>query len=139
MKEVFEKQVIVEESPPEILNFKNVVYYSEHFKKLQGAEHGKAIQTKAKIFLRNNCIEYDPQGEKYGFEKGEYEGHKFICKPLQNYNKTTYRMWHNSKIGEFECSCQFYQKTKLQCSHVTALWMFIKILNWKKQHEKTNE
>ena len=122
---------------PEKIDKHNVIYWSEHFKRLKGCKSGKAIQTKAKKFLKEDCIAYDPEGEKYGYQKGEYEGHKFICKPIKDYNKTTYRMWYDKKIKEFVCSCQFNQSTKQVCSHITALWLQIKIWNWNRYHGET--
>ena len=120
---------------PKELNSKNVIYWSEHYKKLKGTEHGNAIQTKARIFCKKGLIEYDPDGEKYAERTpGDYDGHKFICKPIKGYNVTTYRMWNIKGTQNFECSCQFHQKTKLQCSHVTALWMQIKIWNWNRNN-----
>ena len=115
--------------PPRELTPKNVIYWSEHYMKLKGTDHGKAIQTKARIFLKKGCIEYDPNETKYDAYEGD-DGHRFICKPIPGYNSTTYRLWQNKETRDFECSCQFYQKTKLQCSHITALWMQIKIWNY---------
>lgn len=121
---------------PKELTPKNVIHYSEHYKRLEGTEGENAIKSKAKKFLKEGCIQYDPQGNKYDeFEqKGEYEGHKFICKPIKGYNSTTYRMWQNKETKEFECSCQFHQTTKRQCSHITALWLWIKIKNWNRKN-----
>ena len=67
---------------PELLTKENVVYWSEHYKKLEGCDGGTAIQKKAKLFLQNDCIEYfkDPENKK---------NNCFICKPLIGYNKTT--------------------------------------------------
>lgn len=129
-------------SPPEELTAENIIYYSEHYKKLEGVEHGSAIRTKAKKFIQLKCIEYDPEGKKYDpndlFIPHE---HKFICKPIKGYNKTVYRLAWNEKLQEFECSCQFFQQMKAQnsgfltCSHQTALYMWLKMLNWKKYPE----
>jgi len=130
MKTIKSPEVI--ELPPIELNERTVIRWSEHYKRLEGTKGEKTIQSKARSFLRNKCIEYDPAGEKYAERTpGDYEDHKFICKPIPGYNSTTYRMWH--KNGEFECSCQFYQTTKAQCSHITALWLFLKILNYNKR------
>ena len=124
---------ITYESPRE-LNAKNIIYWSEHYKRLEGVEHGKGIQTKARNFIKNKCIEYDPDGKKYS-ELGDYDGHKFICKPIKNYNKTTYRLWQGEDKS-FECSCQFWNKAGktigLDCSHITSLWMQLKIWNYKR-------
>ena len=131
---IYEKKVttpIEIEEPPRELTYKNVIYWSEHFKRLEGTEHGKGIQTKAKLFLKKGLIQYDPDGKKYS-ELGDYENHKFICKPIRGYNSTIYRMWWDKSSQRFICSCQFNQTTKIDCSHVTALWMQIKIWNWRK-------
>lgn len=123
------------ESPPIELNERTVIKWSEHYKRLEGTKGEKVIRSKARHFLIKKCIEYDPNGEKYAeHTPGDYEGHKFICKPIEGYNLTTYRMWH--KNGEFECSCQFYQTTKAQCSHITALWLQIKIWNYNRSHKR---
>ena len=118
---------------PKTLTVKNVIYWSEHYKKLKGVNKGGAIQTKARIFLRKGLIEYDPKGEKYAERiHGDYEGHKFICRPIEGYNKTTYRMKWDKVYGGFNCTCQFFTTTGFQCSHMTALWMKIKIWNWNR-------
>lgn len=132
MKEVKTPQVEIKYEPPRELNEKTVIKWSEHYKRLEGTKGEKTIKAKARSFLRNKCIEYDPKGEKYSeVTPGDYEGHKFICKPIKGYNSTTYRMWY--KEGEFECSCQFCQTYKAQCSHITALWLQIKLWNHNRQ------
>lgn len=122
---------------PKEINSKNVIYWSEHYKRLEGVEHGKAIQTKARKWVKEELIQYDPDGKKYNY-LGEYDGHTFICKPLKNYNKTTYRIWQLPDKS-FECSCQFFQKVSkkkgIDCSHVTALWMQLKIWNYNRKKE----
>ena len=128
----------VQYEPPQVLTKQNVIYWSEHYKRLEGCKEGKAIKTKARKFLELNCIAYDPEGEKYGYEKGDYENHKFICLPIKGYNKTTYRMWWSKEIQDFVCSCQFNQKVKMPCSHITALWLWIKILTWNKKNKERN-
>ena len=135
MMEVFEKHPIVTEEKPRVLTVKNVVFWSEHYKRLEGMEGikektAKAIQSKAKIFLKHGLIQYDPDETKY--PSGQYDGHRFVCKPLIGYNKTTYRMWWNKERQDFECSRQFNQTTKIPCSHITGLWLWIKIKNWNK-------
>jgi len=135
VKEIFEPKETITLEPPKELNPTNVVYWSEHYKRLQGfkgikEKTAKAIQTKSKIFLKHGLIQYDPEETKYNY--GEYDGHRFVCLPLKGYNKTTYRMWWNKDRDDFECSCQFNQTTKFPCSHITALWLWIKIKNWNK-------
>ncbi len=127
--------------PPRELTPKTVCFWSEHYKRLEGMPGLKektvhAIQTKAKLFLKKGCIQYDPNETKYD-SFGEYDGHRFVCLPLKGYNKTTYRMWWNKVRNDFECSCQFNQTTKIPCSHITALWLWIKIHNWNRG--KNNE
>lgn len=118
-----------EEKPKEI-NSKSVIYWSEHYKMLNG--EGNAIQTKARKFVELGLIDYDKEKKCY------------ICKPI-GYNKTTYhQIWDKNRLkykgdgyGEFECSCQ-YNQTNRMCSHILALYMQLKIWNWKKRDERKN-
>ena len=106
---------------PKKLNNKNVIYWSESYKRLEGVKEGSAIRTKAKRFLRLKCIVYNPETKEY------------LCKPIPGYNKTTYRM---KKEGDhFSCSCQFYNKVSKFwvhpiCSHTLTLKMYLKIKHW---------
>jgi len=129
-------QVVKEEKPKE-LNYKNVVYWSEHYKRLVGMEGVKektahAIQVKAKLFLKNKSIQYDPNESGYDSYSSNFDGHRFICLPIKGYNSTTYRLWIK-KDGSGECSCQFNQTNSIDCSHLIALFMWLKILNWNKK------
>ena len=100
--------------PPKQYTKKNIIFWSEHYKSLNVPE-GKARQIKARKFIEKDCIEWDA-------DMGE-----FRCKPILGYNKTTYRL---KKIGSsFNCSCQFYCKTGNICSHILALFMWLKIKN----------
>ena len=120
----------IKEEPPTELTAHNVVYWSEHWKKLvvEGGETAKGA--KAKKFIENNCIEYiKKENSKTG--KGYY-----ICKPIPDYNKTTHEI--NSVNGEFECSCQEYQTYKRVCSHILALYLQLKIWNYNKKNLKTD-
>jgi hypothetical protein len=114
----------IKEEPPIELNHKNIVYWSSHYKKLvvEGGEN--AIGTKALKFIELNCIEYykdavNPKNNCY------------ICKPIEGYNKTTYKM--KNIPGGFECDCQYHQTTKRMCSHILGLYMQLKIWNHNKR------
>jgi len=110
------------EKPP-LLTPKTVIKWSEHYKKLEmEGEKTYSIRAKAKKFVENNCIEYDKEKKCY------------ICKPIKGYNSTTYHLVNKGK--EFECSCQFHQKTKRMCSHILALYLQLKIWNWNKRAER---
>jgi len=129
-KENISNNGISEEIPREI-NSKNVIYWSEHYKMLKGVKEGGAIRTKARKFVELGLIDYDKEKKCY------------ICKPISGYNKTTYHLiWDKSRLkyngkgyGEFECSCQYNQKTLKICSHILALYMQFRIWNWNKKNE----
>jgi len=108
---------------PALLTPKTVIKWSEHYKRLEmEGEKTYSIRAKARKFIENNCIEYDKEKKCY------------LCKPIKGYNSTTYHLIN--KNGEFECSCQFHQKTKRMCSHILALYLQLKIWNWNKRAEK---
>lgn len=109
------------EEPPKEITKSNVVYWSEHWKKLivEGGE--KAKGAKAKKFLENDCIEYCKEEKLY------------LCKPIRGYNKTIHKM--KPIKGGFECSCQEYQTYQRTCSHILALYLFLKIENWNKKKD----
>ena len=117
--------------PPKEINSKSVIYWSAHYKMLKGAEGG-AIQTKARKFVELGLIDYDKENKCY------------LCKPIPGYNSTTYHLiWDKTKPkykgegkGEFECSCQYNQKTFKMCSHILALYMQLKIWNWRRRNEQ---
>lgn len=116
------------EEPESITKF-NVVHWCEHYKKLEGVKGANVIRAKAKRFVELECIEYSKEKKSY------------LCKPIKDYNKTFHYM-HNTKdeLG-FDCSCQFYQKVIKNgegyiCSHILALFMQLKIWNWKRREEK---
>lgn len=102
---------------PRILTEDNVVYYSEHYKALEAEDNGSSRQSKAKKFLKEKCIAWDPEHSCW------------LCKPILGYNNTTYHI-KDDKHGSFECSCQFNQKTGKICSHILALYLFLKIKNY---------
>lgn len=121
-KEIIRKEINIE-SPPEKLNENNVIYWSRHYKEIIGLPKGKAIAGKARLFIKNNCIRYDNDMET------------FYCDPIKGYNKSIYTI---KKInGRFICNCQFFQKVCLDsdmlCSHVLAVYLWLKIFNWNKQ------
>lgn len=115
------------EEPTELTN-KNVIYWSEHYKRLEGLKEATAIRTKAKRFLAEDCIQYDKEKKQY------------CCKPILKYNSTTYHFTQGP--DGFECSCQFYNQvckksnnTNLICSHLLALFLKLKIWNWNKSRQ----
>lgn len=82
--------------------------------KAEGDNAAGSLLTKAKMFLKNNCI--------------EQEGDHWICKPVEGYNKQTSRIFDNGK-NELECDCQGYAvakgRGKAFCSHCLAVHQFI--------------
>ena len=126
----YEEEKIETEEPPTELTAHNVVYWSEHWKKLVVEGNETAKGAKAKKFIENNCIEYVKK-EFSETGKGYY-----ICMPIPDYNKTTHKI--NSVNGEFECSCQYYQTYKRTCSHILALYLQLKIWNWNRKNIKTD-
>lgn len=117
---------------PREINSKTVIYWSEHYKMLKGVKEGGAIQTKARKFVSLGLIDYSKEDKCY------------LCNPIPGYNSTTYRLfWDKGKVkyngkgyGDFECSCQFNQKTFKMCSHILALYMQLKIWNWERKRDK---
>lgn len=123
-----EEEKITEE-PPKELTPHNVIYWSEHWKKLVVEECETAKGSKAKKFIENNCIEYVKK-EDSETGKGYY-----ICKPIPDYNKTTHVIT-NASDGGFECSCQEFQTYKRTCSHILALYLQLRIWSWNKKNLK---
>jgi len=121
--------------PPYSYNSHNIVHWEPESKKLlvfsqymggdpvklEIKKHAKSWLAKAGTFLDNKCIE----------KKTRW---KYICKPLDGYNKTTYSIFINQDPTgpEMECNCQGFQ-TKIQkgeepfCSHCLAVKQFIHI------------
>jgi hypothetical protein len=67
----------------------------------------------AKDFLNNNCI--------------ERAGADYICKPIEDYNSTTYLIRSTSE--GFVCNCQGCKRKiknneKPFCSHILAVYQF---------------
>lgn len=100
--------------------------YPEHRRKLHQAnaepvdngvqlysEHAKALlhsqQHKIHKLLEGKCIEY-------------VGGNHYICKPLVNYNKTTYDLYQEN--GEWTCTCQYFRIKKETCAHIGALYEY---------------
>lgn len=108
-----ERGDIIEISMPEVLTYKNVMFWEPESKRLvalkqNGEKTAGAILRKAQIFLENNCIE--PKGTDW------------ICKPLVKYNSHTYTI--KATAGGFECNCQGFGKNQ-DCSHCIAVRQFI--------------
>lgn len=118
--------------PPRELTTENVVFWSDHYKMF---EKQKSVQSKARNFLENDCIKWDPEEKVW------------ICKPIAGYNKTTHRIFWNHELinmkngnkGEFECSCQGNNAGEKICSHILALYMYLKILNYNKSEDYPEE
>jgi len=125
--EIKAPQVEEKYEPPKVFTKENVVYWSTHWKKLVVEGGDSAIGTKAKKFLENDCIEYDKEKKCY------------LCKPIPEYNKTTYEIKWNKELKEFECNCQYNQKTKRICSHILALYLQLKIWHSEKKNEEDNK
>ena len=130
---------VIKESPPKELTSKNVIYWSDHWKKLiiDGEPSVKnTIGQKALKFVELNLIEY--QKDEFNSDNSCY-----ICKPLPNCHLTHKLKW-NKLLGDFECSCQYYQtkllkREKPYCSHYLGLYLMLKIWNWNKNVKKETE
>ena len=96
--------------PPQTLTKYNVIYWCEEYKSLEGIKSATAIQTKARKFLQYDCIEETETG--------------FICKPIPGYNKTVYHIINK------RCSCQYNKKEELMCSHLLAMYLYLKLRDW---------
>lgn len=83
-----------------------VQLYSAHAKLLMHTQ-----QEKIKKFIENECIEYAG-------------GNTYLCHPIEGYNSTTYKIIRNN--GQMECNCQWYTKNKLNCSHIGAVYEYLK-------------
>ena len=123
------------EEPPTELTPKNVIFWSDHWKKLivegKPAER-ETIGRKAQKFVELGLIEYI---------KDEYnsDNSRYVCKPLPNCHLTHNLKW-NKLTKDFECSCQYFQtkllkKEKPFCSHYLGLYLQLKIWNYNKKNE----
>ena len=113
---------------PEELNTKNIIYWSESLRQLEGIKEGTAIKTKALKFVRNNLVAYDKETKT------------FKVSPIPGYNSTTYTI-NNRGDGHFECSCQFYNKVSKYwehptCSHIQAVKIWLEIRRWNKLNKE---
>jgi len=119
-----EKEIQSEE-PPKELTPDNVVFWSDHWKKLvvEGGESAKGV--KAKLLVKNNCFTYVKKDESL-----DGKGH-YIVSPIPG-NHATHKIY--SVNGEFECSCQEFQTYKRTCSHILGLFLQLKIWNWNKKN-----
>ena len=68
---------------------------------------------KVKEILARDCIE----------RAGRFS---FIIKPIEGYNKTTYRVYKDFAWSKWKCNCQFYTQTGRECAHIAAVREFIK-------------
>ena len=91
---------VVEGHPKEMVQF-----YSEHTQKLLATQ-----KQKVRKFLDHRCVEYAGGGV-------------YLCKPLEGYNKTTYRLSKNEE-NEWQCTCQHNRMEKTMCAHIGALYEF---------------
>jgi len=119
-----EKNIVEIRELPEKLNPDTVIFYSEHFKRLEGVKQGNAIKTKAKKFLKMKCLRYDPDMQEW----------KIL--PIKGYNKTTHTVKFIDK--KLTCSCQFYNNVSKDweeptCSHILCVWLWLKVRNWDKE------
>ncbi len=102
-----------EKIDPNELTPKNVMYVSEHWKKIVIEKRDIEKGMKALNFLENNLVEYVKK-EDSEIKKGYY-----TC--------------GTNKIIDFKCSCG-----KEECEHILALYLQLKIWNWNKKNLKTS-
>jgi hypothetical protein len=111
--------------PPREFNPNNVCFWESTSKELKvarknGDKPAGVFLTKAKMFLENNCIE-------------QINETSWICKPIPDYNNTTYKIRHPEK--GFECNCHGFNNklrdytngdsnVKPVCSHIIAVKQF---------------
>ena len=104
---------------PEKLTKENVIYWSTHYKEVKGAPKGQARAFKAHKFIKLGLIKWDTETKA------------FYCSPIKGYNKTTYTI--NSVGKEFKCNCQFNCQTGKICSHILAVYLWLKIHNYSQE------
>jgi len=112
--------IITKREPPKELTPQNIMYWCPESqellkKKKDGDKQSATLLTKAQDFLDYECIE----------KTGEDE---YICKPIEGYNKHTYKL-KLTPSGDFFCTCQgFTHKLKNDgkgyCSHCLAVQMY---------------
>ena len=104
------KPETIEFSKPKKVDPRNVCFWMEKEGILLGGQKNKVIK-----FLESNCVK--PLGD------GKYD-----ILPIEGYNKTTHHVdWHKQS-----CTCQWYKKNGLECSHIKTIrtWLFMR--NWNK-------
>lgn len=122
---------------PNELTYKNVIYWSDHWKKFTDGKTAdrNTIGIKAQKFVELELIEY---------QKDEYIAANscYICKPLPNcpLPLLTHKLKWKKETKDFECSCQYFQtkllkKEKPYCSHYLALYLMLKIWNWNRKNK----
>lgn len=129
--EITEQEIVTFELPL-TLTAKNVIYYSHHAKQVVGN-----VRDKAKRIVSMNLIEWSSNDKC------------FYCNPIPGYNHTRYKI---EKIGKgFECDCQACHNkiknhlynpitdTTAACSHILAVYFYLKIKNWTGRQEVQNE
>lgn len=120
---MFEPEVSFE--PPKDFNPNNVCFWESTSKELKvarknGDKPAGVFLTRAKMFLENNCIE-------------RINETSWICKPIPDYNNTTYKIRITEK--GFECNCHGFNNklrdytngdsnVKPTCSHIIAVKQF---------------
>ncbi len=122
------EQEIITYEPPREYTINNVVFWEPTSNQLRLEKKGKALLTKAKNFLENNCIRRTPQS---------LTSWEFL--PIKDYNKTT----HKIRLTEqgWVCTCQGFNKSlkefaeghtdiKPICSHILA----VKQLNFMREN-----
>jgi len=79
--------------------------YSEHYGTMLESQQHKIAE-----LIEHQCIEY----------KG---GGVYICKPIEGYNKNTYRL-RKDEDGVVTCTCQYFRINHQMCAHIGALYEF---------------
>ena len=99
---------------PTVYTHHNVMYWepkSQELLKLKqdGSVQSATLLSKAKDFLLHDCIE-------------KMSDFLYRCKPIKNYNKTTYMI--STVNYQYKCNCQGF-KQNAYCSHCLAVKQFI--------------
>jgi len=110
--------------PPSEFTFRNVMFWHPESRKLvelkqNGDKKAATILTKSQKFLENDCIE---ETGVSGVNK------RWICKPIEGYNKTTYAILFNGTKDLWICNCQGFDRSGF-CSHQLA------VKQWEYMHE----
>ena len=95
------------------LTEEDLCYYDSNMKALRGSQ-----VSKARKFNKEGCIEYIGMN-------------RFVCKPIIGYNKTAYVLerWDFGEKWDFgwRCNCQHFMKDGMNCSHLLALFLWMKL------------